>query len=173
MKRKSNILAQIRNIISLFFVYFSEIEFEGFKLPKNTWVIPHLYAIHMNPENFPEPEKFRPERFINEEGKAFKPSNFLPFGYGQRTCIGDKLAEKEFFLIFTSLLQCFNIEAEDSQSEAPSLQAVSGATLAPKPFKMVCSPRYENCAAYIPILKSGKPMLKQSQSSSVLRTFGL
>ena len=77
------------------------VNFEGFVIPKNAHVIPLLHAVHMNPDYWEEPEAFRPERFLSEDGKTVqKPEHFMPFGVGQRMCLGDHLAEKEFFLFF-------------------------------------------------------------------------
>ena len=58
----------------------------------------------MDPDLWEEPESFRPERFLTEEGKLHKPAHFMPFAAGQRMCLGDKIAEMELQLFFTSLL---------------------------------------------------------------------
>ena len=42
-----------------------------------------FYAVHKDPELFPEPDKFRPERFINEEGKLSRTNLVIPFGVGE------------------------------------------------------------------------------------------
>jgi len=55
----------------------------GFKIPKNTQIVPLLHAVHMDPNLWDEPEKFKPTRFLNAEGKVTKPEYFLPFGVGK------------------------------------------------------------------------------------------
>ncbi|XP_038209648.1 cytochrome P450 9e2-like [Zerene cesonia] len=51
-----------------------------------------LYGVHMDPDHYPEPEQFKPERFIRD-GKLEKPSHlFLAFGAGPRNCIGLRFA---------------------------------------------------------------------------------
>ena len=48
--------------------------------------MPLQWAIHMNPSFWPEPEKFKPERFISTDGSLVKPDAFLPFQIGTRVC---------------------------------------------------------------------------------------
>lgn len=64
-------------------------------------------------ENFEDPEKFRPERWLNckKEGTDF---SYLPFGYGARSCLGKNMAEAKMMLLtakvtFTYLLACHEI----------------------------------------------------------------
>jgi len=59
------------------------VTFNGWTLPKDTIVHVQLGAVHMDPEHFPEPDQFRPERFLDVDGK-YKPSELLkPFGMGR------------------------------------------------------------------------------------------
>lgn len=123
------------------------IEFEGYTIPKNAHVIPLLHAVHMDPETWDEPEKFRPERFLNEDHTSVhRPENFMPFGIGQRMCLGDQLAEKEFFLFFTSLLHCFSFQNPTDGRDLPSLRGVAAVTVTPQDFEVMCLPR--NVAAF-------------------------
>lgn len=45
-------------------------------------------GFHHNPEYFPDPEKFDPERFSDENRKNIQQQHYVPFGIGPRACIG-------------------------------------------------------------------------------------
>ena len=82
----------------------------------------------MDPEVWDQPEEFRPERFLTAENKVQKPKHFMPFGSGQRMCLGDSLAEMELQLFFSSLMHVFDIQPP-SQDELPSLEGIAGVTV--------------------------------------------
>ncbi|MCB0876420.1 MAG: cytochrome P450 [Solirubrobacterales bacterium] len=65
-------------------------ELGGFEFPRGWTLMPCIYLIHQDPEVFPEPDRFRPERFLEDP----KPSSrvWLPFGAGSRHCVGSHLA---------------------------------------------------------------------------------
>ncbi|XP_053205344.1 cytochrome P450 3A56-like [Panonychus citri] len=65
---------------------------DGAILPKGSRAFISIYAIHHNPENYPEPHIFKPERFLHENRDSIKPFTFLPFGAGPRLCIGMRFA---------------------------------------------------------------------------------
>lgn len=57
--------------------------FQGYDVPYPTVMIPSLYAYHMDKDFWGDPEVFRPERFLNEQGKLdLKLDKSLPFGAG-------------------------------------------------------------------------------------------
>jgi len=116
------------------------VELEGHIIPKNTHIIPLLHGVHMDPEVWDQPEEFRPERFLTEEGKLHKPKHFMPFGAGQRMCLGDKLAEMELQLFFSSLLHVYDLE--NPKPDLPSLHAfTAGVTVAPHSYEVNFIPR--------------------------------
>lgn len=55
-----------------------------------------IYGLHHDPEYFPEPNKFDPERFSDENKNSFPSGAYMPFGMGPRNCIGKclKIFEK-------------------------------------------------------------------------------
>jgi 26-hydroxylase len=94
----------------------------------------------MNPDLWEAPEDFRPERFLTEDGRRVqKPKYFIPFGAGQRMCLGDSLAEMELQLFFASLMHVFDLE--NPGSELPTMEGVLGATVTPRDFEVNFVPR--------------------------------
>ncbi|XP_070573918.1 steroid 17-alpha-hydroxylase/17,20 lyase-like [Ptychodera flava] len=94
----------------------------GYKIPKGTSIWLNLWSLHMDERQWKEPEEFRPERFLDEDGKALpKPESFLPFSAGRRVCVGEILAKNEMFLIFTSLYQNYTFSSVPGK-EKPSLK---------------------------------------------------
>lgn len=60
----------------------------GFHVPKGVNVVIVPFALHRDPEYFPEPEEFRPERFLPENSSGRNPYAYIPFSAGLRNCIG-------------------------------------------------------------------------------------
>lgn len=86
----------------------TDFEHAGQLIPKGTFVTPSVRVIHRDPAIWPEPDKFKPERWA--KAAELHPAAFLGFGLGQRNCVGGKLAMHELKLVFQMLLTNFRLE---------------------------------------------------------------
>uniref|UniRef100_A0A8C4VVJ4 unspecific monooxygenase n=1 Tax=Gopherus evgoodei TaxID=1825980 RepID=A0A8C4VVJ4_9SAUR len=84
------------------------IEINGVTIPKGTVAMIPAYVLHQDPEYWPEPEEFRPERFSKENRESTDPYIFLPFGAGPRNCIGMRFALLSLKVAMIVLLQRFS-----------------------------------------------------------------
>ncbi|XP_017776424.1 PREDICTED: cytochrome P450 9e2-like [Nicrophorus vespilloides] len=86
-----------------------------------------IFGIHRDPKYYPNPEKFDPERFNDENKVNIKPHMYLPFGAGPRNCIGSRFALLEAKVVFVYLLAKFNIVPTE-KSEIPFKLSKTGFT---------------------------------------------
>lgn len=89
-----------------------------FKINKGMVVAIEIYNLHYDPAVWPEPEKFDPDRFTEEEKAKRSPYSFCPFGVGPRTCIGMRLALLEIKCASIYILRNFRIERSE-KTEVP------------------------------------------------------
>ena len=79
---------------------------------QGSMIFANILHVHYDSEYWPNPEEFNPDRFIDSETKTFKANErLIPFSIGKRYCLGQSLAEKEYFLFFAGLLQKFQFQA--------------------------------------------------------------
>ncbi|CAD7083918.1 unnamed protein product [Hermetia illucens] len=104
---------------------------DGVKLNKGDVISIPIVGLHHNPDYFPEPDKFIPERFSDENKNDIKPFTYLPFGLGPRNCIGSRFALMESKAIIFHLLSQFTIEASPKTC-TPLKLAKSGFQLQPE-----------------------------------------
>ncbi|XP_060085825.1 cytochrome P450 3A24-like [Ylistrum balloti] len=85
----------------------NDVTIGNIKIPKGMIINIPVGAIQMDPEYWPEPEKFDPERFTPEAKANRDPFVFMPFGAGPRNCVGMRLAMLELKIAITRILQKF------------------------------------------------------------------
>ena len=85
----------------------------------NTTVLMLLASEGVDPSNFPDPYSFRPERFINAEGKFETNENFDIFSRGKRKCPGYEIANMSSAIYCAKVLQHFNVSPESPDSQIP------------------------------------------------------
>ncbi len=112
-----------------------DIDINGTHFKAGSLVFYSIYNIHQHPQLWHQPEKFEPERFSTDENRRF---SFLPFGTGERICIGNHFAMMESQLLLSMILQRYDIELssdEDVEIEmAVSLRPKGGLPVRLKPL---------------------------------------
>ncbi|XP_053335497.1 cytochrome P450 4V2 isoform X2 [Clarias gariepinus] len=93
----------------------------GYNVPKGVNVIILAYALHRDPRFFPEPEEFRPERFLPENTSGRNPYCYIPFSAGLRNCIGQRFALMEEKVILASILRSFDVVSRQKRDELKPL----------------------------------------------------
>lgn len=93
----------------------------GKQIPSGTIVGINPWVVHYDPEVFPEPETFRPERWLKEVNSeahfTLMERSFFAFGAGSRVCLGRHLSMIEMRKIVPQLLRKFEIRLQDSEAE--------------------------------------------------------
>ncbi|BGP43937.1 hypothetical protein JCM10449v2_007994 [Rhodotorula kratochvilovae] len=124
--------------------------YNGYFIPKGTIVLANHWAIHLDPELYPDPTSFMPERFISPSGELigtkFSEAGHHAYGFGRRICPGKHIADRSLFIVLTRLLwSCSLRPALDpltGEEKPPSVDAYSeGFSSHPLPFECRIEPR--------------------------------
>ncbi|XP_023945388.2 cytochrome P450 6B4-like [Bicyclus anynana] len=86
----------------------------GYNFKKGDRIHIPVYQLQHSPDNFPEPDVFRPERFFGEEKKNIKPFTYMPFGEGPRTCIGMRFAKMPIYAGLLKIFKNYRVELADN-----------------------------------------------------------
>lgn len=113
-----------------------------YHLPAGVNVVTAPYATHRNPEYFPNPEEFDPDRFLPEESAKRHPCSFIPFSGGPRNCLGLKFAMLELKLVAAYILRNFTICTTDNINDIPLMPFI---TLTPKRDYTFCFSSRNDC----------------------------
>ncbi|PAV15608.1 cytochrome P450 [Pyrrhoderma noxium] len=128
-------------------------EYMGYRIPAGTTIFANIWAVLRDPQLYPDPDKFIPERWLPSSSKESPMnSNKIGFGFGRRLCPGRHFAENSVFIGVSSILSMFNIEkalGEDGKPITPEVDYVSDFVRQPKPFKCVFKPRSAGIPALI------------------------
>lgn len=98
------------------------IEIDGFTYPAGIVLLISAYLVHHDPAIYPEPEVFRPERFIATPPGTY---TWLPFGGGRRRCLGASFAMQEIKLVLRAVLDRYEVVPCTHQSEPVRRRSVA------------------------------------------------
>lgn len=92
-----------------------DLVYRGLKIPRGVTFSQSMYYVHSDPEVFPEPNEFHPERFMGDSTAAVTARKHLqPFGKGTRNCLGINLAWSELYLTVAALVGSVRMELVDT-----------------------------------------------------------
>ncbi|MEA5534924.1 cytochrome P450 [Crocosphaera sp. XPORK-15E] len=94
----------------------SPIEIMGYQFEPGTMISPCIYLTHHREDIYPEPKQFKPERFLESQ---FSSSEYLPFGGGNRICLGMAFAKFEMKLVLATILSNWELALADQQPVKP------------------------------------------------------
>jgi cytochrome P450 len=100
-------------------------EIGGYELSAGTYLMAAIAALHYREDLFPEPQQFRPERFLEEKADNYA---WIPFGGGVRRCIGAAFAEYEMRIVLREFIARAELSAPDPEPEKVKVRNI---TLAP------------------------------------------
>ncbi|XP_003743235.1 cytochrome P450 315a1, mitochondrial [Galendromus occidentalis] len=88
-----------------------EISLNGYRVPAGKLILMSLYTTGRDPKSFPEPNSFKPERWLRENRSESKVDSWacLPFGLGSRSCIGRRIAEVQMQFLLARTVKQFDI----------------------------------------------------------------
>ncbi|MFB8787604.1 MAG: cytochrome P450 [Potamolinea sp.] len=100
----------------------SPIEIMGYKFEPGVMLAPSIYLTHHRQDIYPEPNRFKPERFLERQ---FSPYEYLPFGGGNRRCLGYAFALFEMKLVLATVLSRFQLTLAETNPIKPVRRGIT------------------------------------------------
>ena len=114
---------RLRPVISIVIRKLTEaVEIGGYELPAGVSVAPCVYLAHRNPEVYPEPQRFLPERFLDNPPGTY---TWIPFGGGVRRCLGASFAQFEMAVVLRELVKRHQIRPANPKPERVFRRAIT------------------------------------------------
>jgi cytochrome P450 len=97
-------------------------EIGGVRLPAGATVTPSIYLVHRRRDIYPDPTRFRPERFLEQRAGTY---TWIPFGGGARRCLGAAFAEYEMRVVLGTLFGTLKIRPPDERPEKAKRRSIT------------------------------------------------
>jgi cytochrome P450 len=99
-----------------------EVEIGAWTYPRGACVVAHTYLIHHDPEIYPDPYAFRPERFLEESPGTY---TWIPFGGGRRRCLGASFATLEMKIVLRAVLAGSAVSSSENGAEPSRRRSIT------------------------------------------------
>lgn len=128
-----------------------DIVYDGYQIPAGSVMHPLEWSISRDPEVYPEPDSFNPMRWLKSEYPSYREplsdyptiTGYSQFGYGRRTCQGQRVAEADLFVGLGSIAWLFSmslrespVNARDGTSSDPTMDYTTLIIAKPRPFNI-------------------------------------
>ncbi|KAF5325127.1 hypothetical protein D9619_010038 [Psilocybe cf. subviscida] len=114
--------------------------YKGYFIPKGTTILANVWALTRDETRYKDPEAFRPDRFIDENGDLNEDEVDYVFGFGRRACPGRHMAREWVFLVAARILSTFNIGfAKDKSGKDIPISGEYTSGLLSHPTEHACS----------------------------------
>jgi cytochrome P450 len=94
------------------------------RLPAGVTVVPSIYLMHRRPDIYPDPKRFRPERFLEQRAGTY---TWIPFGGGARRCLGAAFAEYEMRIVLSTLFDSCTVRPTNDRPEPVGRRGITHA----------------------------------------------
>ncbi|EKM55937.1 uncharacterized protein PHACADRAFT_256887 [Phanerochaete carnosa HHB-10118-sp] len=121
----------------------SDVIWNQYVIPAGATVFGNHWAIGHDPAVFPDPDEFRPSRWLDATGNLRDDIKPVAYGFGRRVCVGQNVANKSLFINTALLLWAFDIR-EDSAAPIDTMGFTDSSTVRVLPFQVKFSPRIEH-----------------------------
>ncbi|KAI1792350.1 cytochrome P450 [Ganoderma leucocontextum] len=124
-------------------------EYNGYLIPKGTVLLANVWAISRDPKQYPDPDRFMPERFL-KDGKLnpdVRNPRAFAFGFGRRSCAGKHFAEPSLFIAMASVLHALVVDPPLDERGSPrvltyaDIKMVQSFVAHPEPLQYRFRPR--------------------------------
>jgi cytochrome P450 family 135 len=116
---------RLRPVVSIVIRRLTEpVEIGGYELPAGVAVTPCIYLVHRNPQVYPEPDRFLPERFLDNSPGTY---TWIPFGGGVRRCLGASFAQFEMAVVLQELVKRRQVRPANPKPERVFRRAITEA----------------------------------------------
>jgi cytochrome P450 len=90
----------------------NDVTLSGYKVPAGTPIFANFLVANTSDNNFKDPQRFRPERWLNDERKEINPFVLLPFGHGNRMCAGRRFAQLQLEMVIAHIVRAYYLKMQ-------------------------------------------------------------
>ncbi|KAH7915424.1 cytochrome P450, partial [Hygrophoropsis aurantiaca] len=125
---------------------YTEDIYNGYHIPKGAMVLLNIWAMTRNEAKYPNPDEFKPERFLDSNGALTDDTCDMAFGFGRRVCVGRHVADASLWSSMALMLAAFKFSKQKDENGIDidfEPQWASGLATHPLPFPCAITPRHE------------------------------